>query len=88
MHTFIDNVMILAVEKCLVSKIPSLVHSIIASNLYPDAVSRLTGQLAAVDLSMSSLNTEIEALKAALSTCEKHKLQNPISKYSSISYKS
>ncbi|POR38212.1 Dynamin, GTPase domain protein [Tolypocladium paradoxum] len=71
-RTFVDTVMILAVENCLISKIPSLLAPLTEHGLDPETRIRLTAEPATMSHDRVQLSEEIRALQDALLVCKKH----------------
>lgn len=76
LRTFTDNIMILAVENCLVSKIPDLLESIKAEEMDESKLKRLTDEPATSSRDRKHLSKEIAALKEGLRICEKHRSES------------
>ncbi|KAK5994780.1 Interferon-induced GTP-binding protein Mx [Cladobotryum mycophilum] len=73
LRTFTDNVIILAAENCLISKIPELLTSMTAYDIDEERLKRLADEPQIVGRERVRLTKEIQALKAGLRICEKHR---------------
>ncbi|KAL3956498.1 hypothetical protein ACCO45_009344 [Purpureocillium lilacinum] len=69
MQTFINNVIILAVEMCLVASIPSIVQPILENKLDAETILRLTERPSTVTKDQTRLSREVQVLEQALSIC-------------------
>lgn len=69
MQTFINNVIILAVEMCLIASIPSIVQPILENKLDAETILRLTERPSTVTKDQTRLSREVRVLEQALSIC-------------------
>lgn len=72
LRTFTDNVIILAVENCLVSKIPDLFKDIMEEIDMP-TLEKLSDEPRLVTQERNRLAKEVDALKDGLRICEKNR---------------
>lgn len=72
LRTFTDNVIILAAENCLVSKIPDVFKDIMEEIDLP-TLKKLSDEPRLISQERNRLTKEVAALKNGLSICEKNR---------------
>ncbi|KAI8962256.1 P-loop containing nucleoside triphosphate hydrolase protein, partial [Daldinia sp. FL1419] len=72
-RTFIDNVVILAVENCLISELPSILTTEKINRMEDVELERLAGESPEVQAEREELQSEYEALREGLKICNKFK---------------
>jgi hypothetical protein len=67
-----DNVIILGVENCLMSKLPMILSSKAIYSMKQEVLIRLAGETADITQERITLNREIAILAQGLKICKKH----------------
>jgi len=73
LRTFTDNVIILAVENCLVSKLRSLLTTSMVHEMDEETLSRLAAESSSVRENRRSIQKDIEVLTEGLRICTMYK---------------
>ncbi|KAI0852872.1 P-loop containing nucleoside triphosphate hydrolase protein [Daldinia vernicosa] len=73
LRTFVDNVIILAVENCLIRDLPSIFTTTRVNKMEDDELERLASESPEVQTERKELRAEYEALKKGLQICNKFK---------------
>ncbi|KAH8686356.1 P-loop containing nucleoside triphosphate hydrolase protein [Ilyonectria robusta] len=72
LRTFTDNVMILAVENCLISKMSTLFTPMMVLGMDDETLSRLAAESSEIRCERSDLENDIAVLKSGLAICKKY----------------
>ncbi|KAH6972956.1 P-loop containing nucleoside triphosphate hydrolase protein [Ilyonectria sp. MPI-CAGE-AT-0026] len=72
LRTFTDNVMILAVENCLISKMSTLFTPMMVLGMDDETLSRLAAETSDIQCERSDLENDIAVLKSGLAICKKN----------------
>lgn len=73
LRTFIDNVINLAVESCLVSDIPNILAPTKVNGMSPERLIKLAAETEEVQSERQLLEEQANLLREALSKCQQHK---------------
>lgn len=72
LRTFTDNVIILAVENCLISKMSTLFTPMMVLGMDDETLSRLAAESSEIRCERSDLQNDIAVLKSGLAICKKY----------------
>ncbi|KAI1800098.1 P-loop containing nucleoside triphosphate hydrolase protein [Daldinia bambusicola] len=73
LRTFVDNVVVLAVENCLISDLPSILTTAKINEMEDSELERLASESPEVQTERKELQAEYEALEKGLQICNKFK---------------
>ncbi|KAI1467549.1 P-loop containing nucleoside triphosphate hydrolase protein [Daldinia caldariorum] len=73
LRTFVDNVVVLAVENCLISDLPSILTTAKINEMEDSELERLASESPEVETERNELQSEYEALQKGLRICNKFK---------------
>ncbi|KAI3331443.1 hypothetical protein HD806DRAFT_518465 [Xylariaceae sp. AK1471] len=76
LRTFIDNVIVLAIENCLIKDLPTILTTSTVSQMEDDELQRLAAESADIQVERTELQTEYEALKKGLDLCKSYRARN------------
>jgi hypothetical protein len=72
LRTFIDNLINLAVESCLVRDLPNILDPMEVHKLGPETVEELASESAEVRSQRWRLKNEVDILREGLRKCQRH----------------
>ncbi|KAI0437420.1 P-loop containing nucleoside triphosphate hydrolase protein [Xylaria telfairii] len=77
LRIFTDNVIILAIENCLIKDLPTIFTTGLVSQMDNDKLERLAAESADVQVERAELEVECEALQKGLDLCKTYRTRNP-----------
>ncbi|KAI0478064.1 P-loop containing nucleoside triphosphate hydrolase protein [Xylaria cf. heliscus] len=76
LRIFTDNVIILAIENCLIKDLPTIFTTGLVSQMDDDMLERLAAESADIKLERAELEVECEALQKGLDLCKTYRTRN------------
>ncbi|KAI3339647.1 P-loop containing nucleoside triphosphate hydrolase protein [Ustulina deusta] len=76
LRTFTDNVIILAIENCLIKDLPTIFTTSAVSQMENDMLERLAAESADIHVERAELGAECEALQKGLDLCKTYRGRN------------
>ncbi|KAM7201104.1 P-loop containing nucleoside triphosphate hydrolase protein [Rhypophila sp. PSN 637] len=73
LSTFTENIMILAIENCLIRKIPEMFQSIMVNSMDDDMLARLGSETRSVREEREMLQQDLEILDGGLNECKRYR---------------
>ncbi|KAI1269365.1 P-loop containing nucleoside triphosphate hydrolase protein [Xylariaceae sp. FL1019] len=77
LRTFTDNMIVLAIENCLVNELPTILTTSRVSQMEDDELIKLAAESTDIQTERTELQAEYEALKQGLDLCKSYKARKP-----------
>lgn len=77
LSTFTDNILILAVENCLIRKVPEMFQSTMVTSMDDDMLARLASETRSVREEREMLQQDLEILDSGLRECKRYRPREP-----------
>jgi hypothetical protein len=74
---FTDNIIILAVENCLICELPSILEPNMVNHMDDDQIKELVAERPEVTEERERLQKALNALKEGLKACRRHRVLEP-----------
>ncbi|KAI1174661.1 P-loop containing nucleoside triphosphate hydrolase protein [Nemania sp. FL0916] len=78
LRNFTDNVIILAIENCLVKDLPAILTTHAVSQMTDDMLTKLAAESPEIQVERTELNVQYAALRKGLDTCKMYRGRKPI----------
>ncbi|KAI0161282.1 P-loop containing nucleoside triphosphate hydrolase protein [Xylariaceae sp. FL1272] len=78
LRTFTDNMIVLAIENCLINELPTILTTSRVSQMEDDELIKLAAESADIQVERTELQAEYEALKKGLDLCKSYKARKPL----------
>ncbi|KAI0543950.1 P-loop containing nucleoside triphosphate hydrolase protein [Xylaria curta] len=78
LRTFTDNVIILAIENCLIKELPTIFTTSLVSQMNDKMLKQLAAESADIQVERAELEVECEALQKGLDLCKRYRTRNAI----------
>lgn len=74
---FTDNIIILAIENCLICELPSILEPNMVNSMNDDQIKELVAERTEVTEERARLQKELTALQEGLKACRRHRVLEP-----------
>ena len=77
LKVFVDNIIILAIENCLICELPSILEPNRVNNMTDDTIKELVAESDEVTEERRRLQKALTSLNEGLKACRRHRIREP-----------